>query len=71
MHGALLINENAIESDRVIPGDKRTMDIIKLIGNDVHLSIQLEVDCPSNYDDAEVSFRQPRDPCYNVGTRRR
>ena len=54
MNGALVIDENAIESDRMIPGDKRTMEIIKLIGNDVHPSIQLEVDCPSNYDDGKL-----------------
>ena len=30
------------------------MDIIKLIGNDVYPSIQLEVDCPSNYDDGKL-----------------
>ena len=53
VNGALVIDENAIESDRVIPGDKRMMDIIKLIGNDVHPSILLEVDCPSNYDDGK------------------
>ena len=30
------------------------MEIIKIIGNDVHTSIQLEVDCPSNYDDGKL-----------------
>ena len=30
------------------------MEIIKIIGNDVHPSIQLEVDCPSNYDDGKL-----------------
>ena len=56
VNGALIIDENAIESDRVIPGDKRTMDIIKLIGNDVHPSIQLEVDCLSNMMMARYRF---------------
>ena len=40
VNGALVVDENAIESDRLIPGDKRTMEIIKMIGNDVHPSIQ-------------------------------
>ena len=43
-----------IESDRLILWDKRTMVIIKCMGNDIHPSIQLEVDCPSNYDDGKL-----------------
>ena len=39
VNGALVFDENAIESGRLIPGDKRTMEIIKIISNDVHPSI--------------------------------
>ena len=49
MRGWSFVDENAKESDQLITGDKRTMEIIEIIGNDVHPSIQLEVDCPSNY----------------------
>ena len=52
--GHLTIDESAIESNLVIPAEKRTMAIIKSIGNDIHTSIQLEVDCPSNYDDEKL-----------------
>ena len=54
LNGNLVIDESAIDEDRTIPGDKRTMEIIKSIGNDIHPSIQLEVDCPSNYDDGKL-----------------
>ena len=52
--GELILDEDAIEIDRSVPGDKRTMEIIKCVGNDIHPSIQLEVDCPSNYDDGKL-----------------
>ena len=52
--GNLIVDENAIETDRFIPADRRTMAVIKSIGNDIHPSIQLEVDCPSNYDDGKL-----------------
>ena len=58
LEGELIIDESAIEEDRMIPGDKRTMDIIKSIGNDIHPSIQLEVDCPSNYTGPESVYRK-------------
>ena len=54
VNGELILDQNAIESDKLIPGDKRTMEIIKCVGNDIHPSIQLEVDCPSNYDDGKL-----------------
>ena len=37
----------------LIPGDRRTMEIVRDIGNSIHPSIQLEVDYPSNYEDSE------------------
>ena len=50
-NGTLSIDEAAIEEDRHVPGDRRTMDIVKAIGNSVHPSIQLEIDVPSNHPD--------------------
>ena len=49
--GKLVIDEEAIESDLLIAADKRTMEIIKTVGNSLHPSIQLETDYPSNYED--------------------
>ena len=46
--------QNEIESDRLIPREKRTMEIIKCVGNHIHPSIQLKVDCPLNYDDRKL-----------------
>lgn len=50
-NGTVSIDDGAIEEDLHVPGDKRTMDIVKAIGNSVHPSIQLEVDVPSNHPD--------------------
>eukprot|EP00794_Sanderia_malayensis_P004006 gene4006-4555_t len=44
----------AIESDLLVPGDRGTMEVIKSIGNSIHPSIQLEIDCPSNHDDGKM-----------------
>eukprot|EP00794_Sanderia_malayensis_P004007 gene4007-4556_t len=44
----------AIESDLLVPGDRGTMEVIKSIGNSIHPSIQLEIDCPSNHDDRKM-----------------
>ena len=37
-----------------IPRDQRTFDIIRKIGDDIHKSIQLTADVPSNYSDGRV-----------------
>eukprot|EP00794_Sanderia_malayensis_P015095 gene15095-16652_t len=54
--GRLFIDEMAIEGDLQVAGDKRTMEVIKRVGNSIHTSIQLEVDCPSNHDDGKMPF---------------
>ena len=38
----------------LIPGDKRTMEIIREIGNSIHLSIQLEVDYPCTQENGKM-----------------
>ena len=35
VNGILILDQNGIESDRLIPGDKRTMEIIKCVSNDI------------------------------------
>ena len=53
-NGSLVVRENAYSEDLSIPADKRTMAIVSQIGNDIHPSIQLEIDCPSNHEDGKV-----------------
>ena len=52
--GRLVIKQEEIEGDMLIPGDRRTMEIVRDIGNSIHPSIQLEVDYPSNYEDGKM-----------------
>ena len=48
------IFEDEISNDELIPNDKRTMDIVKQIGDSIHESIVLECDVPTNYEDEKV-----------------
>ena len=50
----LYLSRNAICEDQGIDADKRTMLLIQDIGNDIHPSIQLEVDFPSNHEDGKM-----------------
>ena len=52
--GGLFADEEAIECDMLTPGDKRTMEVVKSVGNSIHWSIQLEIDCPSNHEDGKM-----------------
>ena len=36
------------------PSDKRTMSLIKLIANDIHPSMKVEIDFPSNHEDDKM-----------------
>eukprot|EP00794_Sanderia_malayensis_P002694 gene2694-3113_t len=54
IEGRLVVDEMATESDSLVPGDRGTMEVIKSIGNSIHPSIQLEIDCPSNHDDGKM-----------------
>ena len=38
----------------LIPGHRRTMKVVRDIGNSIHPSIQLGVDYPSNYEDGKM-----------------
>ena len=38
----------------LIPGHRRTVEVVRGIGNNIHPSIQLEVDYPSNYEDRKM-----------------
>ena len=43
-----------MEADLSEPADKRTMMLLKAIGDSIHPSIQLEVDYPSKYADTHM-----------------
>ena len=38
----------------LIPRDRRTMEVVRVIGNNIHPFIQLEVDYLSNYEDGKM-----------------
>ena len=50
----LVINEDKVDEDKDIPEDKRTMEILKDIGNTIFQCVQFTVDCPSNYPNGKV-----------------
>ena len=52
--GVLVVDDVEVDGDMLIPGDKRTMEVVKSVGNSIHPSIQLEIDCPSNHDDGKM-----------------
>ena len=54
MEGRLAINETEVDNDLLIPADRRTMEVIRDVGNAIHWSIQLEIDYPSNYSDGKM-----------------
>ena len=43
------MEDASVEEDENLAPDERTMELIKRIGDDIHPSIQLEVDYPSRY----------------------
>ena len=43
-----------MDSDSLIPSDKRTMEVIREIGNSTHPSIQLELDYLSNHEEGKM-----------------
>ena len=49
--GAIHHREDLVAHDTGIKEDLRTMLLFKEIGNDIHPSVQLEVDCPSKHYD--------------------
>ena len=52
--GRLVVVEEEVIVDEEVPGDKRTMEVVRCIGNSIHPSIQLELDCPSNHADGKM-----------------
>ena len=46
--GKTQVDERSVAEDEGTSDDERTMMLIKQIGNDIHPSIQLEVDYPEN-----------------------
>ena len=50
----LYVDDNAIYEDQTIGANKRTMLLEQEIGNDIHSSIQLEVDFPAKYEDGQM-----------------
>ncbi len=52
--GRKVVTEEGLAEDRGIPIDRRTFEFLKTVGNDIHPSIQLEVDVPSNHTDGKL-----------------
>ena len=52
--GTLHIEENLITHDIGIEEDLRTMLLFQIIGNDIHPSIQLEIDYPTKHADSRM-----------------
>ena len=48
------IIQDPVGTEEEEEADRRTMNLIKLIGNDIHPSIQLEVDYPTKYPDGKM-----------------
>ena len=51
------MDESTVTEDEGVSNDERTMLLIKQIGNDIHPSIQLEVDYPSEHQDQKLPIR--------------
>ena len=54
VQGKVVVVPEEVEADLAISADKRTMTLLKAIGDSIHPSIQLEVDYPSKYVDAHM-----------------
>jgi len=48
------VDESFVAEDERVSSDQRTMPLIKQIGDDIHLLIQLEVDYPSKHRDQKL-----------------
>lgn len=66
-NGTLLVKEDKVSEDLLIPADMRTMAIVKQIGNSIHPSIQLETDCPSNHGDGKMPILDLKVWVQNIG----
>ena len=52
--GKLEVDPKKIYEDETTPSDKRTMNLVKGIANDIEPMIKLTIDVPSNYEDGKV-----------------
>ena len=52
--GKIVYNPEKVEEDSKLPDDKRTMEIVKKIANDIEGMIKMTVDVPSNYEDEKL-----------------
>ena len=55
-NGNWVVKENAVIEDLSIPVDRRTITMVRQIVNDIHLSIQLETEFPSNHEDRKMAI---------------
>ena len=53
-NGQTYVDESSVTEDGRVGSDERTMAFIKRVGNDIHPSIQLEVDYPSKHQDGKL-----------------
>ena len=54
INGKLILKEDKVDEDRQIPGDTRTMMIIKEIADSLDDDITVTFDTPSNHNDGNV-----------------
>ena len=54
--GKAHVDEKSVAEDEGSRDDERTMTLTKQIGNDIHPSIQLEVDYPSKHQDGKTAY---------------
>ena len=51
----VLVTESEVEGEDVLtPDDKRSFELVRMIGESIHKSIKLTVDVPSNHEDGKV-----------------
>ena len=53
-NGQTYVDESSITEAGRVSSDERTMALVKQVGNDIHPSIQLEVDYPSKHQDGKL-----------------
>ena len=54
MGGRMVVKEDMVEEDKLLPEDMRTMEEMRKMANDISTMIQLEEDYPSKYDDKKL-----------------
>lgn len=54
INGKIIFKEDKVDEDKLVPGDKRTMKIIKEIADSIDDDITVTFDTPSNYSDGNV-----------------